>query len=186
MLTDIDSPLEQSTPHDIMVKFFPWPGLRNKMAVNLQPFRNEEWADDFNTSASFLFPSLNDAFSFDERTNRFTFTPLFLKCRNDLTCYTCTSDFLAKYPDLQSIIPVSTARVRVVQPTGMGCGIGPPSLLLEALGRSGSSMQRTLAASMRPCRGGGRSEYFALEGSEGVERWRGRSTKRVLNRQIDQ
>lgn len=123
--------LEQANPQEQQVRYIPWPGLRNKIILGLDVVRTEEFTQDFCQSASFLFPSLNDAFFFDEASERFAFTPEWQKRRNDLTCYTCSSDFLRKYPQLQSVIPSTSVSARKVQPTGQGSGLGPPALYFD-------------------------------------------------------
>lgn len=125
------SPIEKTTTHDVMVKFFPWPGMRNQMIFNQDMFRSDEFLYDLKHDTLFLFSSLNEAFFFDEASNRFAFTPEWQARRNDLTCYTCSSDFLHKYPQLRSAIPVSTASLRKIQPTGLASGFSTTPSMRE-------------------------------------------------------
>jgi len=128
-----------------MVRFFPWPGLRNKMVADLAPFRKDSFFSDFNAGATFLFPSLNEAYRFDESSNRFCYSPLFIERRNDMTCYTCSSDFLFKYPELQSVIPVASTSLRKIKPTEKSRGLGFPVPCRERFRRTTECVKQEAA-----------------------------------------
>lgn len=99
-------PAEENVPHDPLVEYFPWPGLRERMLFRPTMFATNKFMDNLRCEIEFLWGTdPHKLYCVDPIEGKYTYSEWFHERIEDIRFYPGTTDFFNSFPELKSDIP---------------------------------------------------------------------------------
>ncbi|KAE9367998.1 hypothetical protein N431DRAFT_514683 [Stipitochalara longipes BDJ] len=101
-------PTQTIFPHDELIDFFAWPGIRERLVVSKQDLLTNDFWDCFRRNFRFQWPlSFREIYQLNPYTSRYAFSALFQGRLRDISMWQMEQQFFAAFPEFLDDISAS-------------------------------------------------------------------------------